>query len=95
MNEEFNNLVGLYKNMSNQEKKDALIKEFKTNLAAIEKLNNDLEIKHELLINREVLDVDKDTATDDDYLEAYFVYLHMRNDSMLSFVEKISNEFYE
>lgn len=95
MNEEFNNLVELYKRMSNKEKKDALIKEFKINLAAVEKLNNDLGINHELIMNRELLDIDKDNVTDDDYLEAYFVYLHMINDSILTFAEKISNEFYE
>ena len=95
MNEEFNNLVNLYKSMTTQEKKDALIKEFKVSLGAIEKLNKDIGNEHELLINREILDVDKKDVTENDYLEAYFVYLHMINDSILTFAQKISDQFFE
>lgn len=95
MKEEFDNLILLYKNMNTEDKKKALINEFKYSLAALEKLKKDLNINHELLISKEILDVDKETATLDDYLEAYYVYLHMLNDSILAFAEKVSNEFYE
>lgn len=95
MNEEFNNLVELFKQLSKEEKKDALIKEFKMLVAVIEKLNKDIENNHEMLMNKELLDINKDNASDEDYLEAYYVYLNMINDGVLHFAEKISNDFYE
>lgn len=93
--EDFNRLVELYKKMSYKDKQNALINEFKTTLACIEKLNQDVGNKHDLLINKEITDINKSDATNDDYLEAYFVYLNMINDSLSSLLEKIYNEFYE
>lgn len=95
MNEEFNKLVKLFKNLSIEEKKEYLIKEFKLSIALLEKMNNDIGVNNNLLLNKEIIDVNKKNPTDDDYLEAYFVYLHAINSSIIAFAEKISQEFYE
>ncbi len=94
-NKEFNNLVEAYKKLTTKEKQDEIIKLFKENIAVWEKLNNDINNKHNLLLNREIIDVNKDNATLDDFLEAVFVYLHMLSDSTASFAEKIANDFYK
>lgn len=58
-------------------------------------MNSCLKIDHKLLVNKELLDLDKPTVTEDDYLEAYFVYLHMLTDTFGVFAEKISDDFFE
>lgn len=95
MNKEFNNVINAFKNLSTEEKKEALIKEFKINLAAIIKLNNDINSNEDLLMNKEILDINNPNATLDDFLEAYFVYLCMISNSIASFAEKVSQDFYE
>lgn len=94
-NKEFNNLVEAYKKLSTKEKQDEIIKLFKENIAIWEKLNNDINNNHNLLLNREIIDINKENFTLDDFLEAIFVYLHMLSDSTASFAEKISNDFYK
>ena len=95
MNEEFNKIVNLFKNLSTNEKKETLIKEFKLSVAALEKMNNDILNNNNLLLNREIIDVNKKNPTDDDYLEAYFVYLHTINNLIINFADKISKDFFE
>lgn len=94
-NKEFNNLVEAYKNLSTKEKQDEIIKLFKENIAIWEKLNTDIKNNHNLLLNREIIDINKKNFTLDDFLEAIFVYLHMLSDSTASFAEKIANDFYK
>ena len=93
-NIEFNNLVEAYKNLSTKEKQEEIIKLFKENVAIWEKLNNDINNNHNLLFNREIIDINKENYTTDDFLEAIFVYLHMLSDSTASFALKIANDFY-
>ena len=94
-NKEFNALVEAYKNLSTKEKQEEIIKLFKENIAVWEKINHDINNSHSLLLNREIIDMNKEDATLDDFLEAVFVYLHMLSDSTASFEKKIANEFYE
>ena len=94
-NTEFNNLVEAYKNLSTKEKQEEIIKLFKENVAIWEKLNNDINNNHNLLFNREIIDINKENYTLDDFLEAIFVYLHMLLDSTASFALKIANDFYK
>lgn len=95
MAEEFNRLVNSFKELETEDKMNAIIELLKTDVAVAQKLNSDIQNEHELLLNREILDVSKNDKTLDDFLEAVYVYIHTLNDQYISFAEKISNEFYE
>lgn len=94
-NTSFNTLVEAYKKLSTKEKENEIINFLKENIAIWEKLNRDINNNHILLLNREIIDVNKENYTLDDFLEATFVYLHMLSDSAASFAEKTAKDFYQ
>ena len=68
---EFNKLVETYKKLPLEEKKKIVQNEFKELIAVLKEIDNDDEI----LYNKEMLDVEKEDQTEDDFVEATFVYL--------------------
>ncbi len=95
MEKEFDELVERFKELSTKDKKDAVIKQLKNDIAVAHKINSDIGNNHDLFLNREVLDLNDEESTMDDFLEAVFVYVNTLNDQYMSFAEKIANEFYE
>ena len=67
-NEEFNNYVSMFKQLSKKDKEDALINILKENLAVVEKLLENKDVNKEVLFNKEILDLKKENYTDDNYI---------------------------
>lgn len=86
-NEEFNNYVSMFKQLSKKDKEEALINILKENLVVVEKLLENKDVNKEVLFNKEILDLKKENYTDDDYLEAVFVYLHSFRELFASYIE--------
>ena len=67
----FNEYVEAYKKLPLQEKKDVVLNDFKELIAVLKEIDtNDL-----VLYNKEILDAEKEVQTEDDFVEAIFVYL--------------------
>ena len=74
-NEAFNKYIDAYKKLSLKDKQNISIKELKELIAffsEIDKTNNNGSI----LYNREILDVEKHDSSEDDFVEAVFVYIN-------------------
>ena len=76
-NNYFNAFIEEYKEKSLLEKQNIIINELKELIAVSEKICIDKGIDYDLLINREILDISKEGYTQDDYLEAIYVYLQI------------------
>lgn len=72
-NEKFDKYVELFKQLPLEEKRKIVLKESKELLAFFSELNDS---KNEILINREILDAEKENVSEDDYVEALFVYIN-------------------
>ena len=85
--EKLNNFVEAYKKLSLIDKKVALEKEIKETLALLEKLHQNLGKENTILLNKEVLDVKDGVSSEDDFVEAMFVYILMIQESLASYVD--------
>ena len=85
--EKLNNFVEAYKKLSLIDKKVALEKEIKETLALLEKLHQNLGKENTILLNKEILDVKDGVSSEEDFVEAMFVYILMIQASLASYVD--------
>jgi len=85
--EKFNNYIETYKKLSLIDKKQALEKEIKETLALLQKLHENLGKENDILFNKEVLDVKDGISSEEDFVEAMFVYILTIQESLASYVD--------
>lgn len=93
--ETFNEYVELFKKMPLDKKKRLVNEEIKRLWGFLIKLNEDMGVKEKTLYNREILDLNKKEISDDDFVEAMFVYVHSIEESLGSFTCKIADIIYK
>ena len=71
----FEDLVESYKLLPTKEKRNKLLQEFKVLIAAFEQICEEQNVEVNSIKSREILDLDNGNESEDDYLEALFVYL--------------------
>jgi len=86
---DFNTYIEKYKLLPLKEKKEQVEKQIEEILIALEKLNERYGSTPKLLFNREILDLKKENATEDDFVEAIFVYSYTFKELLASFIETI------
>lgn len=91
----FNEYVEVFKKLPLDKKKNLVSDEFKRLWGFILKINNDIGIEEVPLYNREILDLNKENITDEDFAEAMFVYAHLLEEALGAYVEKISDIIYK
>lgn len=90
--EEHNKYIELYKKMSLKDKKEALEKEIKDILIFLMKLHEEKGWKADLLLNKEVLDIRDANSTEDDFVEAMFVYILSIQEMLASYIDLSENK---
>ena len=75
-NQSFNEYINSYKKLPLQEKKNLAEQQFEEIIAVLDQLNIKYLNKSEILFNRELLDLKKETSTESDFVEAMFVYAY-------------------
>lgn len=85
--EKLNNYINSYKKLSLVDKKKTLEKEIKVILALLEKLHENLGAKSNFLFNKEILDIKEGVSTEEDFVEAMFVYVLSIQESLASYIE--------
>ena len=86
-NEDFDEYVSKYTLLNKNDKRDIIIKILKENLMLLEKIASDNNLKSNLLYNREILNINKDNYTEDDFLEAVFVYIYSFRELFANYIE--------
>ena len=79
----FNQYVESYKKLPLKMKKEVLEKDFRELLAILNQLDKNHD---EVLFNREILDLKKEDQTEDDFVEAIFVYLHSIKELLANYI---------
>lgn len=94
-NKEFNEYIEAFKELPLQKKKEMTIDEIKDILAALNKMKKELNIHDEMLFNKEILDLKKVSPSEDDFVEAVFVYLHTIQESLGVYFLNLQNILYK
>ena len=95
INAEFDEYVETFKKLPLLKKKDLTIQEIKVLIALLCKLNKDLNVDDRILLNKEILDLQKDTQTEDDFVEAVFVYINIIKETLSNYLDVITDILYE
>ena len=94
-NESFNKYVNTFKLLPLQEKKVRVVNEFQRLLTFVERAKQDLNIANGVLYNKEVLDLNSNNISDDDFVEAMFVYIHSVQESLGSYFNETAKYIYK
>ncbi len=87
---EFNEVFDAFKNLSESEKKNAIIEFIKNDIKALQQMNNDIGN------NLSVEDINKISKVSiENSLDAIYELLHIMTEQIEMFSEKISQDFYE
>ena len=92
---DFNEYIEAFKKLPLKKKQDLTIKEIIELFAFINKLQNDLNLNNNVLYNKEIEDLNNETATEDDFVEAVYVYIYSLKEYLADYIEKISSLIYK
>lgn len=80
--EKFDSYIEAYTKLSIDDKKKEVIEKLRSMISNYELINRKLGRNHELLINRELIDLKEIPLTEKDFLEGIFVYIHTLDDEV-------------
>ncbi len=90
MKVEFNEVFAAFKNLSEAEKKQAIVDFIKKDIKALQQMNNDIGN------NLSAADIDKIGSVNiENSLDAIYELLHLMTEQMEMFSEKVAQDFYE
>ena len=92
-NQNFEEYMVNFKKMSLKEKQDIVIKQLKMLSALTNTMCQELNVKNEIIINKELLDVEKEGYTADDFAEAIIILINSIQNSLCDFDLKLSEIF--
>lgn len=90
--DKLNNYVETYKKLPLNEKKQIVEKEIKDTLALLIQLHSNLGQESEIIFNKEVLDVKNGVSSEEDFVEAMFVYILSMQEMLASYIEIIDKK---
>ena len=86
LQEKFDKYIEAYTKLSIDNKKKEVIEKLRNMISNYELINRKLGREHELLINRELIDLKEIPLTEKDFLEGIFVYIHTLDDEVSELV---------
>ncbi len=86
LQEKFDAYIEAYTKLSIDDKKKEVIEKLRSMITNYELINRTLGREHELLINRELIDLKEIPLTEKDFLEGIFVYIHTLDDEVSDLV---------
>lgn len=89
--QEFNEYVEKFKKMSLDKKKEVTIKEMKKLIAFVSLLKEKCGAPKEILYNREILDTNSENVSEEDFVEAIFVYANIVKEAFSEYVSYTLN----
>ena len=88
--DDFNEYMKYYKSLPLSDKKEIIINELKTLSAVTNEACVSLGVKNEVLIDRELLDINGKEYNDDDYVEGLMVYICSIKNSLCDLIEGLN-----
>lgn len=90
--EKFDEYMSYYKTLPLKEKQNILIEQLKMLSSVTNQLCQEVGVDNEVIVNRELLDLNSNNYTEDDFAEALVVLVSSVQDSICDFCEKISGD---
>ena len=87
----FEEYMKFFKEQPLKEKQSIIIEQLQMLSGFANSLCKEIEVKNDLLINRELVDVRKDNYTEDDFAEAVIVYINSIQDSLCDYASGITD----
>ena len=88
---DFNDYMEKYKELSLKEKQQIMIKQLKLLASFSNTLCKEIGIDNEMILNKEIIDVEKENYTEDDFAEAGIVLVNSIQNSICDFHLKFSD----
>lgn len=85
-NQEFNDYIEKFKKISVKKKKQITVKEMKKIVAFISLLQEKCNVPKKILFNKEILDTNNDDVSEEDFVEAMFVYANIIKEAFSEYV---------
>ena len=82
----FDAFIEEFKELSLIEKQQQIVKDLKEMIASYQQLCTLSRIENDIIINREVLDINKEAYSEDDYAEAIYVYIQTLKEITANFL---------
>lgn len=73
--EEYNSYINAFVNLDTDDKREEVVNKLKELIATLELIAKKLNDAQPVLLNREMIDLNQEEVSEDDYLEAVFAYL--------------------
>lgn len=88
---DFNDMISNFKNLSIIEKKQLTISEIKSLMAVLYALNSQSNNDSKILFNREILDFKDEDCSEEDFIEAVYVYIYSIKESLADLITTITD----
>ena len=88
-NEDFNKYMLSFKSRSLKDKQNIIIEQLKMLAILTNSMCKELNVDNEILLNRELIDINKDNYTEDDFAEALIVYINSIQNSLCDYCNKL------
>lgn len=80
--EKFDNFIEAYIHLSTSDKRKEIIEKLRGMITNVMMINQELGRNYNLLINKELIDLNNDFLMEKDFLEGIFVYIHTLDDGI-------------
>ena len=90
--ENFDEYMSYYKSLPLKEKQSILFNQLKMLSSITNQLCQEVGVNNEVIVNRELLDMNSNNYTEDDFAEALVVLVSSVQNSICDFCEKISGD---
>ena len=95
MKKELDNYVDTFKNLDLETQREELIKLVKEMIGVFQKISKDFKFNTDFIVNHELLDLNKASCSEKDFLEGMLVYLLNLGEISASSIELISDNLYQ
>lgn len=93
--EAFNNLIELYKKLPIDLKRKEILNEVEEMILNYSKICTKLDVMPDMMLNKEMLNINKKDLSEDEFLQALYAYLNTLEDISAQFIEKMNDEIYK
>ena len=90
--EAFNNLIEFYKKLPIELKRKEILNEIEEIILNYSKICTKLDVMPDMMLNKEMLNIDKKDLTEDEFLQALYAYLNTLEDINAQFIDKMCDE---
>lgn len=82
LQEKFDNFIEAYTRLNTGDKRKEIIEKLRGMITNVMMINQELGRDYNLLINKELIDLNNDFLMEKDFLEGIFVYIHTLDDGI-------------